>query len=199
MKKYSENIDNRSLEDKLTSTPDCEEAKSQIKELLNPQKPYFTKYLPIEGEIKEGDYYVTAPDYQIVRKCEDRSWGTFEMCKKVKLFLCSRDIQVGDKVRMETGEELICYEKYGTLYTKGEYELEVFPDRDFKVIGEISPDALSYVKEGDEFEESEFRLFAKHRSFKDMDYWITDWEELSSLKEKYTVIVEIKGPCGHFH
>lgn len=46
------------------------------------------------------------------------------------------------------------------------------------VIGEISPEA-SYVKEGDEFEESSIRYGVEG--------------------DKWSDAIYIKGPCGHFH
>ena len=49
-----------------------------------------------------------------------------------------------------------------------------------KVIGEISPDALGYVKEGDEFDETEVSIY--------------------DVLNKISVLgIKIKGPCGHFH
>jgi len=64
------------------------------------------------------------------------------------LFLCSRDIQAGDEVQS----------KLGTLDGKVEhkFQLEEALKEDvwFKVIGEISPEAI-WVKEGDEFDEDE--------------------------------------------
>ena len=75
-------------------------------------KKYFTKYLPVEGEIQQDNFFLT-PDGRI-SQCKDvleslpqtivnyngESWKEDEL-KRVKLFLCSRDIQVGDKYRME--------------------------------------------------------------------------------------------------
>lgn len=117
---------------------------------------YFCKYLPVEEEI-------TKP--------------TKQKLQLFKLFLCSRDIQIGDGMVME-------------CLTNGNYEIfqidtlnDIFPDMikegsQFKIIGEISPDALSYVKEGDEFDENQV-IYAS------VDY--IGWR------------YKIKGPCGHFH
>jgi hypothetical protein len=59
---------------------------------------------------------------------------------RVKLFLCSRDIQVGDEVK-------ILNESWEGIYKAG-MDTEYM----FKVIGEVSPEAV-WVKEGMEFEE----------------------------------------------
>ena len=62
-------------------------------------KKYFTKYLPVEDKIKENDKALNPGNGKVVTVNEaclknlvDDDW------KKVKLFLCDKDIQVGDKV-----------------------------------------------------------------------------------------------------
>lgn len=167
---------------------------------------YFTKYLPVEGEIKEGDYYITAPDYINIRKCEDKSWGTFEMCKKVKLFLCSRDIQVGDIILHDNNLEarLTATKSTIELIRQRQDPSWVNPQPSFKVIGEVSPETLEWVTEGMEFEEDQVLCRYKHRSFPDMDFTSNhsmqkeDWDEKE--EEKYACVVEIKCPtCKYFH
>ena len=104
-------------------------------------KKYFTKYLPVEGEIKKGDWAID---------CENRifqSKGKYSDKRdtKVKLFLCSRDIQVGDKYLTAPD-----YTKERTCEDNS-YSFE----HCLKVIGEISPQCLGYTKEGEEFDENE--------------------------------------------
>ena len=133
---------------------------------------YATKWLPVEGEIKNGDIIDTSFGY--IKFIEDLKTGFYDCIMpknggrvtvniknavKVKLFLISNNIQVGDEVTThETGE---------------------------KRIGQISSDALSYVKEGMEYEEDQVkRVNVSHRPpqhYKDYHYY------------------KIKGPCGHFH
>ena len=82
-------------------------------------------------------------------------------------------------------------------------------------IGEISSDALSYVKRGDEFDETQVRKVVE------TELYYADAEEqyqkcggIIGVEETYvphgkqtptyheTIIderIEIKGPCGHFH
>ncbi len=78
--------------------------------------------------------------------------------------LCSRDIQVGDEI----------YNNGGKLEfpVQSEREKEVFTRNGsfFKVIGEISPNAI-WVKEGDEFEESE------------IGYWFSGMSNATPLSE----------------
>lgn len=153
-------------------------------------KTYFTKYLPVEGEIKEGDDYLFCGK---VIKCtnilNDLSNGNdspLEVTRqRVKLFLCSRDIEKGDKIyfpRLDKyhkffehiGRHIICQSINGGN-TESFYKEEYF-----KVIGEISPDALSYVKEEQEFDLNDLAL-----------------KQYSIVSDKN--IIKIKGPCGHFH
>ena len=60
-----------------------------------------------------------------------------------KMMLTSSDIQVGDKY----------YNQRLNLWGDAHVLPSDPADKCIKVIGEISPDALSYVKEGDEFDE----------------------------------------------
>jgi hypothetical protein len=116
-------------------------------------KQYFAKYLPVEGEIKEGDIVIGMDG------------------KKVKLFLCSRNIQVGDKVldiRTNTWKEV--NNSCGVeLYKQKPNDIQ------FKVIGEISPNA-KWVKEGDEFEEN-------------------DWDYSEEEDDKGEKVIKIGCPC----
>ncbi len=125
-------------------------------------KTYFAKYLPVEGEIKEGDLYISHFHKQPAVMDKINIWS-FPL-QKVKLFLCSRDIQVGDKVitPYPTNSENIINEN-NLQYFK---ELTIIPLNKvsnegvwlgaYKVVGEISPETLSYVKEGQEFDEDDF-------------------------------------------
>lgn len=162
-------------------------------------KPYFAKYLPVEGEIEVGDYFVD--EYKQIYKCTKKdnggTWGSgysrsinLKLSKKVKLFLCSRDIQVGDEV---------------TSYISGKkIKANLFPHTHphfVKVIGEISPDA-TWVKEGQEFSEEEVKINFEFLAGK---YWIVcnslakniENEWIASKIGRYTM--KIKGPCGHYH
>lgn len=59
---------------------------------------YFTKYLPVEGEIKDGDTYLFDGKIQtckvsIIKELEEFYGRKITEYQKVKLFLCSRDIE----------------------------------------------------------------------------------------------------------
>lgn len=141
-------------------------------------KQYFAKYLPVEGEIKEGlPALFTDGVIAIPLQCN------VELAKKngakvVKLFLCSRDVNLGDDVLDSNFNKHYVSDNYMT--NKHQWE-----GNWFKVIGEISPNA-KWVKEGDEFDEirrpfidydgDESYITPKEnlentRCFKAFDYW----------------------------
>lgn len=90
-------------------------------------KPYFAKYLPVEGEVKDGDYAINSAGsiaQYLVNNDESRKF------QKVQLFLCSRDIQVGDTFIDEKG--------YKYVYDEKDFSEEYFENyKPCKVIGPI--------------------------------------------------------------
>lgn len=180
-------------------------------------KKYFTKYLPVEGEIKEiKDTWVITPSglgqfelrshttdlqptSQIVVHTKNgyKSFNELDI-KPIKLFLCSRDIQGGDRVADEKGQNY--YVDYGNISVIGS------KIQGYKVIGEISPDAI-WVKEGDEFDENEIQFITLSYTMFSRDeperISCTEKEWLSTKIEDYCTIskaIEIKCPtCKQFH
>lgn len=158
---------------------------------MNKSKQYFAKWLPVEGEIKEGNWVIGAT--MVVYRLEGEEWKTYlefksiaTSIKRVKLFLCSRDIKVGDRILDEDllQDERICSidEIIGDGYRKW-----------IRKIGEISPEA-TWVKEGDEFTADQ------------LDVAGTEPDNFHSLslilslgdKEPNTTYY-VKGSCGQFH
>ena len=179
---------------------------------------YFAKFLPVEGEIKDGDWTIdknilSSPDRQLVQilkvdypetnyKSGKTETGTYssaglDKLQKVKLFLCTNDIQVGDKIRSSSyirvekwpsGKPLHINGNSHDLSKKlevkefntGEYGHDimtvegvlVFKGSAFKVIGEISKDAI-WIKEGDVFEEEEVEVY-RNPNFNDPDSMTSD-------------------------
>lgn len=121
-------------------------------------KQYFAKYVPVEGEIKEGDWkfcsnYNELHHYGVGKGIEQDT--ICKECKKVKLFLCSRDIKVGDNVQYQ-GED------WGVPITVSDHMrltkwIKGGDETIFKVIGEISSDAV-WATEGMEFDEKDLLL-----------------------------------------
>lgn len=105
---------------------------------------YFAKYLPVEG----GNLII-------------KNTGGKEEKIIGRLFLCSRDIQVGDKFHVDytisgyTPEQTCLNVDSDTVYSEGINDDIYSPkEKCWKVIGPISPQAI-WVKEGDEFEKGE--------------------------------------------
>lgn len=135
-------------------------------------KKYFAKDLPVEGEIREGNHF-------------DSVNGELPGSLHTRLFLCSRDIQVGDRCYPSTEAALKDYD-----IEVLELNINELKSRSaFKKIGEISPGAI-WVKEGDEFDEEEVRWGSKDSSSFIMP--------IERTKSKFDFI-KILGPCKHFH
>jgi len=127
-------------------------------------KNYFAKYLPVEGEIKEGDWVLYANSYFFVKNINNigllvtESDGDFRLnksyCKKVKLFLCSRDIEVGDEIispiKGSFGVVTEILSKFQCNTHK--YKCIEMTTGCFKTVGEI---LTPNIKEGQEFTEKE--------------------------------------------
>jgi hypothetical protein len=117
-------------------------------------KKYFAKYIPIEGDLESQiwQWYnnIQNTGWEII-SCSDMDFVIAHglepapQFRRVKLFLCSRDI---------TPEDYLVEGKVH-VYHDGSEE-------PFKVIGEISSDA-TWVKEGDEFDED---CIARYRNGK---------------------------------
>jgi hypothetical protein len=172
---------------------------------------YFTKYLSVDGEIKEGDKFL---DNKLgictrLEEGEHSTWILWEGGKtnihlnaeyrKVKLFLCSRDIQVGDIAYNVVDN--ISFKVAGTFegisYTSIGQGNKLIKEC-IKVIGEVSPEAV-WVTEGMEFDEEDlgWALSTKDQ-FEDI-VTSTDFNDkgYKSLKRKY---VKFKCPtCKTFH
>lgn len=166
-------------------------------------KTYFVKYLPVKGEIEEGELceshqtifsnnhskqYIKESWHEIVTyskhgiKTSSR-YDTIEL-QKVKLFLCSRDIQIGDKVMQLHPNSKVKQ----PIYPEGEYILEKYTESTFKVIGKISPGA-TWIKEGDEFDREDVQSLYKGKiqllPIYEHDYHVT---LLGSRKQKEAIL-----------
>lgn len=144
---------------------------------------YFTKYLPVEGKAKQG-YHIDIRSQEIIYYNGDYGETKPEFLRPVKLFLCSKDIQVGDKVNdIDVPVDSI---NNGFIYF-GALSIRVPVEKASKVIGEISPEAV-WVKEGMEFDEEDVRW--KYENFPSLSHWMPN-----ALK---TVAIKCS-QCNTFH
>lgn len=160
---------------------------------------YFAKYLPVKGDKKTGDtvkHKITG-DIGVITKVHDQGKYQDDEIEKVKLFLCTRDIQIGDKV-----EKTDSLSKYWDLET--ENDVKIAKEREFfKVIGEISERSI-WIKEGDVFEEEEIYRDVLVKDMFDNEYYHyhpkgNEKIKLGTTDKFISEEIKIKGPCGHFH
>ena len=126
-------------------------------------KKYFAKYLPIEGEIKHDDMYISCKDGLYYKK--HHALKTNDEDKLAKLFMCSRDIpKMGDYV----------VNNLDLLHGISEREMnegEIKDNEYTKIIGEIAPTTSTWVVEGDEFDEDDFYITEECPNYKRKHMW----------------------------
>lgn len=139
----------REIEQETKCDVQCDHCKEYYKPLE--EKPYFCKYLPVEGELQEGDTGITR-DGRVLPYDEIAVSSVIRTkdCKKVKLFLCSIAGSTKEGQRFFHPNN----PSYTTLLPEGGLPLhEPF----IGVVGEISPKA-TWIAEGDEFNENEWDM-----------------------------------------
>lgn len=127
-----------------------------------------------------------------------------------ELMLCSRDIQVGDRVYCPESKptewckvEWIVDDLIGvTIEGSTDYAQDIFTpntEETFKPIGKISPSAI-WVKDGDGFgcDAWRQRCFYDYNAEIEGDISYIYHENMNVCVYK-KLNIEIFGPCGHFH
>lgn len=165
-------------------------------------KPFFAKYIPVEGEIKPKDFYSQSYQEGQIGQANEGDYldGAYKDKQKVKLFLCSRNIQVGDIIKWASPLEKSGYATSIPIPNESELRLaksNMQEYRYFKVIGEISLSA-TWIKEGDKFAEDEMQHnHICYDSPGNMGCCFHCSRSKGCDSEDYNYL--IKGPCGHFH
>lgn len=216
---------------------------------------YFTKWLPVEGGIKDGDWFKwqdEGTDSPYLFKCtgltenthlqvkwareygaysngidrgetNESGYGDWAKCfaKKVKLFLCGRNIQDGDTIYSELDKQYHKVEygvesgystfipsgywacdRYDAGSSVGKMVVSIPKYNSYKVIGEISPDALSYVKADEEYTEEQLSFYYRDETNKIIPFSYGKGigkDPKGTMWEKYSRTIQILGPCGKFH
>lgn len=140
-------------------------------------------------------------------------WQNRFKFRKVELFMCSNEIKVGDTVKSwfhshETGSSYITAtvleipEKYNDhdcyVLKSGGMVFDSLCKFTHKALDKISKGALTFVKDGDEFDEEEVvHHHICHDSEGNMGYCFHCQRSRGCDSTDYDYI--IKGPCGHFH
>jgi len=176
-------------------------------------RKYFTKYLPVEGEIFQNNQFLFKDNlYKAGQIDQDRVEDfnhdkTFPLsqCKKVKLFLCTSEIKLGDTWYSDWFHPYPNGEVADTNTKVMDANMSVGGPNDehhpFKVVGEVSINAV-WVTDRMEFEENEVEIHVNHRKFPDMSFLLSDWEEYRTLKNKTNrnLLTKLLCPtCKTFH
>lgn len=161
-------------------------------------KKYFAEYIPVKGEIKEGDSVLMKTGHgEKVVICKNKEqadlWNSLTPKQNVvKLCLCSRDIKIGDKIKDENFPEQDAFYMDGLFLSM--LERRNIKDQFYKVIGKISPDAI-WVTRGMEFDEDNVCIMATDKHF-----GISNPIEVVKKEDIGEIWVEIKCPtCKTFH
>ncbi len=117
---------------------------------------YFAKYLPVEGKITDGENVMFKIDGEWTEPCSFDSFigAGIQAVMQGKLFLCTREIQLGDEVYYKGNKHIVIHKEENSdwLFIDPDPGPSIDPKELTKVIGEISPDSLGDVREGDEFD-----------------------------------------------
>lgn len=173
---------------------------------------------PVEvtGFTKEGDYVTSE------QELADPMGGSYYVVKKSnasklsKLFLFSRDVKAGDTLKECLPDGIAKkVHHFEAVLPHGVYVFEPWPSENeswihahlaFKLVAEVSPWALKYVIEGDEFNDEDVDLFWWNSLIKNNPSirYIEATKDFNvnshgNIDTSMVVIAMIKGPCGHFH
>ncbi len=121
------------------------------------QKPFYAKFLPVNKKIEPGDWVIYPLEITVPIQFLGGDLIGTEI--PVELFICSRDIKIGDRViYVKTGEERVVMEASNAPeFGKKWCTPDAAKYKHAKVIGKLSEKSL-WVKEGDEFEESQLKI-----------------------------------------
>lgn len=202
---------------------------------METKKDYFTKYLPVEGEIKEGDIFQRGEDssptkdfpkfvrfieakddvnkkYAIIQpnKGPEHLYFTDKL-NPVKLFLCSRNIQIGDTLK-ECNKDNIARKvhHFESVLPYGIFVYEPWPaseehkeewiqaNQAFKIIGEVSTEAV-WVTEGMEFDIDDIKNLGGKVMLHDISAPGFKYYNMNPISSDFCV-VKFKCPtCKTFH
>ena len=172
-------------------------------------KKYYVKVLPKEGKVEYPNYVFFKINGKWTEACEFDSFigPQIEEVKGGVPYLVSRDIKVGDIATemLDDGS----YEDF-EIHT----ENDIFPDMiernlQFKVVKRLSPDAATWAKDGDEFDDYqeywfefvkdtthplEHRPVWMFRSGNELD------KQLEAIPERFFIAARVKcKTCNRFH
>ena len=158
-------------------------------------KKYFVKYLRVDGDVKEGDMYVSHLSEPPQRMGPINFWS-FPLYK-VRPYLCSGELEidVDDEFLHETlatKTKHTCTERPSEQCVIGDDNINYFKGFCYKIVGEISPRA-DWVKDDDEFDEDEINILSECPNYNRKHMW-----KDCSCKMGFVNGVYLKDSTGHF-
>lgn len=195
-------------------------SKSKKKEVFYEQvgpKVLFATYIPISKEQSTlGDQYIFRVNEKWTepRDFDSLLGADIQDAVPVRMFLCTRDIKVGEEVlyriqgytlckgtykgeEMDQEVRLMTVENEGSIYAYYPEDSKVNPisEHPFKIIGELSPEA-TFVDDMDEFDSYEEwwynptnRCFVRKSVDENQDLY-----PVECVKK-----IKVRGNCGHYH
>lgn len=170
-------------------------------------KQYFAKYLPVDEEIKIGDIVLEnlLTGEKELFQIDSENDIDLSVQIKVKLFICSKDIKKGDKFFFRENNPIYNSPNeqiYRRLEEKMVEENPLLPDFMYKVVGPLSEEA-TFVKEGDEFDKGDVKVFVSPASYASKiltetfgEIWMHKEDVI--IGEKKVAYVCIKDKSGNF-
>jgi len=175
-------------------------------------KRYFSKLMPIEGGIREGDHAMKE-DGTIVYVNKASAKYLADTWKRMRLVICDKEVSVGERVHYYSRNNDILFN--GILAKVEEHFVYFEEDRmvgypvdydsfhmcylkgtAFKVIGQVS-DESRWVKEGMYFDEDELNWMVYHHDENTFFYPISNKEKDTN---DWRTTIAIKCPnCNIFH
>lgn len=193
------------------------------------KKLYIVKVLPGKSPVKVGDKIFDSSSQRafVVEDIFEESFAINLLgddgvplhvpntSNKVEVVLCSDDVQIGDIFNSANGFGFKCSRiDENHIYSVNELQAEKreiahVKEHAYKIVGNVSEDALAFANEGRIFTERQIRF---QLEFSDSTYDELWWENCTeeefldpnalttygrvSTGEKR---IQILGPCGHFH
>lgn len=172
---------------------------------------YFTKYLTIDREIKDGELGLSVNCALYTH----HKYLTKDYGKPVKLFLCSKNISFGGDIHLFKNPEKEYHSfsrdtKSGVInlctIENGKHKLtfSIKQEECFKVIGVISDSAV-WIKEGDILTQDDIQICIWPGGIGSETWNIVPIHKFSKSDQKiwlnsgYQKVIRIKGQCTHFH
>jgi hypothetical protein len=175
-------------------------------------KRFFSKLMPVEGKIQEGDHAMKE-DGTLVYVNKAAAKHLTDNWKRIGMVICDREISVGERVHYNSRnndflfsgilakieEHFVYFEEdrmVGYPVDYDSFHMCYLKETAFKVIGQVS-DESKWVKEWFEFDENDLNWMVYHNDEDTFFYPISNKEKNTN---DWRTTIAIKCPnCNIFH